>query len=181
MAENVLELGWLEEKEEVRLINTVPSAMKELVRMGGVPAGVRTVNLAGEALKRELVEEIYGKTEVKRVVNLYGPTEDTTYSTYAEMRRGEKGGVEIGRPVGNTQVYLVDEGMEPVGVGMMGEIYLGGEGLGRGYGKRAELTAERYVANPFSEEEERGCIGREMWGGIGRMERSSIWGGRTSR
>src|SRR5215831_10437973 len=152
VAGNVLELGWLEEKEEVRLINTVPSAMKELVRIGGVPAGVRTVNLAGEALKRELVEEIYGKTETQRVVNLYGPTEDTTYSTYAEMKRGEKGVVKIGRPIANTQVYVVDEGMGPVGVGMVGEIYLGGAGLGRGYWKRGELTAERYVANPFSQE-----------------------------
>ena len=92
IAENALEIGEYGEKERVRLVNTVPSAMAELVGMKKVGEGVRTVNLAGEALEYGLVEELYRESGVERVVNLYGPTEDTTYSTYAEVRgrEGEK-------------------------------------------------------------------------------------------
>ncbi len=81
MADNALELPLLEDAANVRLINTVPSAMAELLRLKAVPQGVLTVNLAGEALKRSLVQAIYQQTTVQTVRNLYGPTEDTTYST----------------------------------------------------------------------------------------------------
>lgn len=91
VAENALQLPQLAAREEVTLINTVPSAMAELVRMGGVPKNVRTVNLAGEALPEALVEDIYAKTDVAKVYNLYGPTEATTYSTYTQVERGAEG------------------------------------------------------------------------------------------
>src|SRR5882724_5490947 len=84
LAENALALPTLPEAVEVRLINTVPSAMAELVHAGGVPATVLTVNLAGEPLRRPLVRAIALGTAVRRVVNLYGPSEATTYSTWAE-------------------------------------------------------------------------------------------------
>ena len=71
------------------LVNTVPSAMGELVRQGQIPGSVRVVNLAGEALGRRLVEQIYEGSEVEEVVNLYGPTEDTTYSLETTVERGE--------------------------------------------------------------------------------------------
>jgi amino acid adenylation domain-containing protein len=145
LARDALELAEIEEKQEVEVINTVPSAMTELVRMGAVPAGVRTVNLAGEALSRSLVERIYEQVGVREVYNLYGPSEDTTYSTYVKVSRGESGAVTIGRPISNTRVYILDREMEPVPIGVAGEIYIGGEGLARGYLKRAELTADRFV------------------------------------
>src|SRR5262245_23319453 len=104
---------------EVRLVNTVPSAMRELVRMKGVPGSVRTVNLAGEALQESLVEQIYELKHVERVINLYGPSEDTTYSTFASLP-GEGGRVTIGRPVANTQGYVLDEGMRVAPVGVNG-------------------------------------------------------------
>src|SRR5262245_9699001 len=69
----------------VALVNTVPSAMAELVRSVGLPASVRTVNLAGEPLTRALVEALYATGTVEQVLNLYGPSEDTTYSTWARI------------------------------------------------------------------------------------------------
>ena len=79
---NALELVNLSDKESVTLINTVPSAMEELVQLGAIPDSVQTINLAGEPLSSALVDKIYDNSSVKKVYDLYGPTEDTTYSTY---------------------------------------------------------------------------------------------------
>src|SRR5579864_3370205 len=151
MAENALSLGELPNRGQVTLINTVPSSMRELVRTRSVPDSVRTINLAGETLPGDLVRDIYGTTRVQRVFNLYGPTEDTTYSTYALLDRSNtNASVPIGRPIANTQVYILNEWMVPAPVGVIGELYLAGEGLARGYLNRSDLSAERFVPNPFS-------------------------------
>jgi amino acid adenylation domain-containing protein len=150
LADNALQLTELAAAAEVTLINTVPSAMAELVRMGAVPASVRVVNLAGEALNQELVAEIYATTQVERVYNLYGPSEDTTYSTFTLVRSGER--VTIGVPVANTRAYVLDEQWQPVPIGVVGELYLGGAGLARGYWQRPEMTAEKFVPDIFSQE-----------------------------
>ncbi len=133
------------------LINTVPSAMAELVRLAAVPAAVRTVNLAGEPLPAPLVEQIYEPGTVGRVLNLYGPTEDTTYSTWTVVRRGTAAPT-IGRPIAGTRAYLVDRRWRPVPRGVPGELLLAGSGLARGYHGRPEITAERFLPDPFAEE-----------------------------
>ncbi|HEY2113545.1 MAG TPA: amino acid adenylation domain-containing protein [Candidatus Angelobacter sp.] len=151
MVENALELAGLSADSGVTLVNTVPSAITELLRTNAVPETVRTVNLAGEALQGGLVKQIYQQSNVELVRNLYGPTEDTTYSTYAPMRKDEAdGNVSIGSPIANTRVYVVDDEMALAPVGVVGELYLGGDGLARGYLNRPELTAERFVPDPFS-------------------------------
>src|SRR6185295_7663041 len=99
LTRNVLQLAEMETDEAITLINTVPSAINELIRVQGVPPSVRTVNLAGEALKNSLVQDIYRLGHIEEVFNLYGPSEDTTYSTYALMGRGERHRVTIGRPI----------------------------------------------------------------------------------
>jgi amino acid adenylation domain-containing protein len=147
---SVLELA--QTKLDVTLINTVPSAMKSLMEMDGVPQTVRTVNLAGEPLKRALVERIFATTEVSTVCNLYGPSETTTYSTWVCMGRGDGFAAHIGRPIANTRVYILDAQLEPVPVGVAGELYIGGAGVARGYQRRAEQTAERFVPEPYGEE-----------------------------
>lgn len=152
LARNALELPQLAAKDEVSLINTVPSAIAELIRSGAVPETVQTVNLAGEALKAELVKQIYEQSRATQVWNLYGPTEDTTYSTYALIGKDNNGRVPIGRPVACSQVYLLDQQLEPVPVGITAELYLGGEGLARGYLRRPALTAERFIPDPFGRE-----------------------------
>ena len=149
LAETALHLPRLAAAGEVTLVNTVPSAIAELVRGEGLPPTVRTVVLAGEPLPRRLVDEIYACAGVERVCNCYGPSEDTTYSTYALIDRAG-GPPPIGRPVGGGWAYLLDAGLQPVPLGAVGELYLGGAGLARGYLGRPELTAERFVPDPFS-------------------------------
>ena len=135
--------------DPLSLINTVPSGIDALLRARRIPAGVRTINLAGEALKPALVEQLFAGTPVEQVVNLYGPSETTTYSTWVRMGREHSGRVLIGRPIANTQVYILDARGEPMPVGVAGEIYIGGDGVARGYLNRPELTAERFVRDPF--------------------------------
>jgi amino acid adenylation domain-containing protein len=135
---------------DVTLINTVPSVMKTLLEERAVMAGVKGVNVAGEPLRRELVESIFADTEVKQVCNLYGPTETTTYSTWVRMTREDGFVAHIGKPVANTCVYILDEAMDLVPGGAEGEIYIGGAGVARGYLNRNELTAERFVPDPYS-------------------------------
>jgi len=168
LAENALELPRLA-AAGVTLLNTVPSAAAELVRTGGLPPSVRTVCLAGEPLSRGLVDALYAAAaarggRLERVLNLYGPSEDTTYSTWAALpplpRLPPPAGLPpgtapapgIGRPVLGTQAYVLDARRQPLPLGVPGELCLGGQGLARGYLGRPELTAERFVPDPFTAE-----------------------------
>jgi len=152
LAENVLHLPTLPGADQVTLINTVPSAIAELLRAKGIPAGVRTVNLAGEALPQRLVQLIYQQDSIEQLFNLYGPSEDTVYSTYALVKREGEKAPPIGRPVANTQVYILDSQLQPVPIGVTGELHIGGAGLARGYLNRPDLTTEKFIPNPFSDE-----------------------------
>ncbi|WP_249307533.1 non-ribosomal peptide synthetase, partial [Pseudomonas viridiflava] len=150
VVKNVLELQHGE--HDIGLINTVPSALKALLDVHGLPATVHTVNVAGEALKRSLVESLFEKTGVQRLCNLYGPSETTTYSSWVAMDREDGFAPHIGKPVGNTQFYLLDQQQQPVPLGVAGEIYIGGAGVARGYLNRDDLTAERFLKDPFSQQ-----------------------------
>ncbi|POP77819.1 syringopeptin non-ribosomal peptide synthetase SypA [Pseudomonas syringae pv. syringae] len=150
VVKNVLELQHLD--DDIRLINTVPSALKALLETGSLPKSVHTVNVAGEALKRSLVEALFEQTGVQRLCNLYGPSETTTYSSWVAMDREDGFAAHIGKPVGNTQFYLLDEQQQPVPLGVAGEIYIGGAGVARGYRNRDDLTAERFLKDPFSQQ-----------------------------
>ena len=152
LAENALHLPTLSGALDVTLINTVPSAIAELLRMDGIPSSVRTVNLAGEPLRNKLVQQVYEHNTVQKVFNLYGPSEDTTYSTYTLVKKGGNEPPPIGRPIANTQIYILDAQLQAVPIGIPGELYIGGAGLARGYLNRPELTAERFIPNPFSDE-----------------------------
>ncbi|WP_036720705.1 AMP-binding protein, partial [Paenibacillus sp. JCM 10914] len=92
--------------------------------------------------------QLYSLEHVTRVYNLYGPSEDTTYSTYALVEKESKATPHIGRPIANTQVYVLDGEMQPVPIGVQGELYIGGAGLARGYWNRPELTAEKFIVHP---------------------------------
>ena len=152
LAENALHLPSLPAAAEVTLINTVPSAMTELVRNRAVPDGVKVVNLAGEPLKNTLVQQVYQSAKVQRVLNLYGPSEDTTYSTFTLVEKGATAEPTIGRPLANTQLYLLDGQLQPVPIGVIGELYIGGAGLARGYRNQPMLTEEKFIPNPFAPE-----------------------------
>jgi acyl carrier protein len=119
------------------------------MRSGGVPSGVSVVNLAGEPLSLQLVEQVYQFPAVKKVYNLYGPTEDTTYSTFALTHREDPRPPTIGRPVANTRIYLLDALLRLVPEGVIGELFIAGDGLARGYIERPGQTADRFLPDPF--------------------------------
>jgi acyl carrier protein len=101
-------------------------------------------------LRRDLAERIHALPHVRRVLNLYGPSEDTTYSTWSEVEPGEDLPVTIGRPVAGTRARVVDEGLRPVGGGVPGELCRAGAGLARGYLGRPARTAASFVPDPFA-------------------------------
>ncbi|MEV6395075.1 amino acid adenylation domain-containing protein [Streptomyces sp. NPDC051907] len=151
LAETVFHLPLAAAGRPVTLVNTVPSLLLDLLASEPLPASVVTVNLAGEALPAQLGERLYESGTVERVYNLYGPSEDTTYSTWSLVGRGGAKPL-IGRPVAGTVAYVLDGEGEPAPDGETGELFLGGRGLARGYLGRPALTAERFVPDPFSGE-----------------------------
>ncbi len=149
---DALHLSQVPAMHQVTLINTVPSAINELLQLGYVPDSAYVVNLAGEALQKKLVQQLYERETIKQVFNLYGPTEDTTYSTWALMNRDDEESPTVGRPISNTQGYVLDRRGRPLPAGIPGELHLGGMGLARGYLGRPDLTAEKFIPDPFSVE-----------------------------
>jgi amino acid adenylation domain-containing protein len=131
------------------LLNTVPSAARALVEAGALPDGLAAINLAGEPLPRALVEALYAAAPSVRVFNLYGPSEYTTYATWCHVPSDRAALVGIGRPIGNTRIYILDRRGAPTPIGTPGEIFIAGAGLARGYAHRPGLTAERFVPDPF--------------------------------
>ncbi|BCQ27138.1 hypothetical protein NK8_53270 (plasmid) [Caballeronia sp. NK8] len=147
LVDNVLAL--VRSPHDVSLINTVPSAITALLDASASLTSIRTINLAGEPLKLALMKRIFAETGIERLCNLYGPSETTTYSTWIEMKNGERLTETIGKPIANTRIYLLDAQREPVPLGTVGELYIGGAGVARGYLNRPELTAERFLDDPF--------------------------------
>lgn len=161
LAQNALELPNLPAASEVTLINTVPSAIAALLRMKGIPCSVNTINLAGEPLQNALVQQLYQLDHIQQVFNLYGPTEDTTYSTVALIQKGSTEIPSIGRPLPNTEIYLLEaparrknDRLKPVPMGTAGEVYISGSGLARGYLNRPELTSEKFILHSLNQETE---------------------------
>ncbi|KFX15348.1 amino acid adenylation protein [Pectobacterium parvum] len=157
------------------LINTVPSAARELVRAQAIPQGVTTVNLAGEALHWKLVNDIYQCSQVSCICNLWGPSEDTTYSTvYRSLReeeRPESGPVPIGRVIEGSQAFILNDALQLVEFGEPGEICLAGNGLAEGYHNNPSLTAERF---PFIRGQEGQLLRIYRTGDWGHQDRSGI-------
>ena len=149
LVDSLLELAQ-DPQPDVSLINSVPSAMAELVRNGGIPASVLTVCLAGEPLHRKLVDQVYAHAGVAAVYNLYGPSEYTTYATIACVPRTGAGAPRIGRPLAGTRLCVLDADGALAPAGVAGELHIGGRQLATGYIGRPELTAERFVADPLA-------------------------------
>jgi amino acid adenylation domain-containing protein len=115
--------------------------------------GVRQLLAGGDVLSATHVQKYLSAAENGALINGYGPTENTTFSSTHRMEAGwtlTGNSVPIGRPIANTQVYVLDQRLEPVPVGVAGELYLGGAGLARDYLRRPELTAEKFVPHPYS-------------------------------
>ena len=151
-----MEMDYLVEtvqKEEITILQVVPSVLELLSKEPGFAqcATLRILFSGGEALGEKVAADVANKFGFN-LVNLYGPTEATIDATYWKVQPGASRKPAIGKPVFNTQVYVLDENMEPVPIGVGGELYIGGAGLAQGYLGWPELTAEKFVPNPFSKD-----------------------------
>ncbi|PSF37372.1 non-ribosomal peptide synthetase [Aphanothece hegewaldii CCALA 016] len=110
---------------------------------------IRQLLAGGDVLSRVHVQKFLHRYPNSRMINGYGPTEGTTFTCTADLSVDDDA-LPIGRPISNTQVYILDSYLQPVPVGVAGELYIGGDGLARGYLNRFDLTAEKFIPNPFS-------------------------------
>jgi amino acid adenylation domain-containing protein len=108
----------------------------------------------GEAVDPRWVQKVLKKAPPKQLLHVYGPTESTTFSSFYWVQDIPEAAtsIPIGRPITNTQIYLLDEQLQPVPIGITGELYIGGDGLAQGYLNHPELTAEKFIPSPFSNE-----------------------------
>jgi amino acid adenylation domain-containing protein len=142
------------ESSDYSLLKLTPSHLRMLSLILGQSAkgahGARALVIGGEALKYSDLE-LWRKTSSKtRLINEYGPTETVVGSTIYEVKdECSPGDVPVGKPIANTEIYILDTNLEPVPVGVPGELFIGGAGLARGYVNRPSLTAERFLANPY--------------------------------
>ncbi len=143
--------------QEITTLHFVPSMLQIFLQESDVVrcnASLKRVICSGEALPFELQERFFARIDAE-LHNLYGPTEASIDVTYWQCQRdNQQRVVPIGRPIANTQIYLLDATMQPVPIGAAGELYIGGVGVARGYLNRAELTKECFVADPFSSDNE---------------------------
>ncbi len=130
-------------------MQATPATWRMLLASGWDRSEAVRVLCGGEALSRELAESLLEVTD--SLWNVYGPTETTIWSAIQQVREMCTTTVPIGHPVANTQLYILDGGLIPSPVGVPGELFIGGDGLARGYLNQPDLTQERFVADPFAE------------------------------
>jgi amino acid adenylation domain-containing protein len=133
------------------VMQATPATWRLLLDAGWTGATHLKVLCGGEALPKDLARQLLER--VNSLWNMYGPTETTVWSTIRRITAPERA-VSIGRPIANTQVYILDDNLQIVPRGAVGQLYIGGDGVSRGYLNRPELTAERFVCSPFDERSE---------------------------
>ena len=143
-------LGSVLTRNRITMLQGTPSIWRLLKEGNWQPQNPLTALCGGEAIPADV--ELYLKSLPGRAFNLYGPTETTIWSMSAEINKHSvRPDLHIGRPIWNTQIYLLDALLNPAPEGAAGEIYIGGDGVARGYRGRHDLTAERFIPNPFAE------------------------------
>src|SRR6266404_3701548 len=140
LAENLAKSG-------ATMMPATPTTWRMLLETGWQGSDHLKILCGGEVLTPDLATELL--TRCSSLWNMYGPTETTIWSSIHEVH-GVRGAVPIGRPIGNTQIHILDRHQQPLPIGVPGELYIGGDGLARGYLNRSELTDEKFVADPFN-------------------------------
>jgi len=147
-------------EQKITVLNQTPSAFRELIQVDGQApldalSQLRYVIFGGEALQAQSLLPWFERRgdEHPQLVNMYGITETTVHATYQPLSKAtlQAAGRSVGKALANLQVYILDRHLQPVPIGVPGELYLSGLGLARGYLHRAGLTAEKFIANPFGE------------------------------
>ena len=141
-------------RQEITTLHMAPTQLRVLAQTEGFGEcrSLKRIFSGGEELSAVLAAEVV-KSSAAELYNMYGPTEatiDASYHRYDGNADAERGSVPIGRPVANMELYLLDDELEPVPIGVPGEIYIGGTGLARGYLQRAGLTAEKFIPDLYS-------------------------------
>ena len=145
---HALEIGEHLKNDRKILLNTVPSSIRNIIDQGYSLDNVSYINLAGEAFPADIVPKLL--SYLAEVRNLYGPSEDTTYSTFYKLSTDKKyDTVPIGRPISNTQAYILDDNLKVQPIGVPGKLYLSGAGLAPGYLNQPALTTKKFIENPF--------------------------------
>src|SRR5260221_12433305 len=154
---------------------------------------VRQLLAGGDVLSIPHIRKALGELTGCNIINGYGPTENTTFTCCHSISEQDlsRTSIPIGRPISRTRVYILDRFLQPVAIGVAGELYIGGDGLARGYLNRPELTAEAFVPNPFSDQPgdrlyRSGDLGRHLTDGaiefFGRLDgQVKIRGARIER
>jgi amino acid adenylation domain-containing protein len=142
-------------QQQITTLHFVPSMLQAFLEAENVEKcqSIKRVIASGEALPTQLQQRFFHRLDAQ-LHNLYGPTEAAIDVTFWQCQdnANSQNTVPIGRPIANIQIYVLDKYLHPVPVGVTGEIYIGGVGVGRGYLNRPQLTAERFIPNPFSNE-----------------------------
>jgi amino acid adenylation domain-containing protein len=149
MVENLLALKSAPMRDKVRFVNTGPSLLDALLHLDGLPRGVTTTVVAGERLSRQFACSLFAAMPGIRLLNCYGPTETTVYSSCAVIEPSDDREPSIGRPIWNTDLHVLARGLAQLPPGAEGELFIGGAGVARGYLSRPELTADRFLPNPY--------------------------------
>ncbi|MEH1938562.1 MAG: amino acid adenylation domain-containing protein [Nostoc sp.] len=139
-------------EQKITFVQFVPSLLQMILEQGGIETcnSLKHVFCGGETLPVSLQEGLFSKLKVN-FHNLYGPTEVCINTTFSTCQPGIKQKiVPIGRPISNNQIYILDQNLQLVPIGVPGELHIGGAGLARGYLNRSELTAEKFISNPFN-------------------------------
>ena len=147
--ENGMSIPSYLERDKRVLVNTVPSIVQSLIENRIDLSSISILNMAGEVVPPSFT--YYLPLKNMEVYNLYGPSEDTTYSTYYKIKQPGDNSISIGAPISNTKVFILSDNKQLVPKGVVGEIYLSGQGLSRGYLNRNELTSLKFISNPFQE------------------------------
>ena len=169
LAQTLLDLPLLHDAG-VTMLNTVPSLLRELVKHHDLPAGVRAVNLAGEFFPPSLLDRLLEFPRLRTINNLYGPTEDAIYDAGNPVQDEPERPMPIGRPFPGTRIHILDRAGRLLPRGAAGEICLAGAGLARGYLNRPELTAERFIPDPFGPDRLYRSGDRGRWRADGRID-----------
>ncbi len=155
IVENLFALPTCPQFQQITSIGATPSIIDKFIHDFSLPDSLLTLILGGESINQSLLKKLTTHTNVPKVVNVYGPTEATVYCTVAVLLDRAKHKVEepnIGRPIANTSIYILDSELQPLPAGIAGEMYIGGVGVAQGYLHQPQLTSEKFIVNPFCSE-----------------------------